>query len=110
MDTIEKLRVLADDSRYDLACACGTNNDDRRRRGKDGKWLYPVALPSGGYSVLLTREPGGTVISEQIRKVLLSKKNGAIRRETEALLFSAARAQIVAELIRPALAAGKIVV
>ena len=53
MDTIEKLKVLSEDSQYDLACACGTRNDDRRKRGPDGRWLYPVALPKGGYSVLL---------------------------------------------------------
>lgn len=53
MDTIEKLKILSEDSQYDLACACGTSKDDRRRRGLDGKWLYPVTLPQGGYSVLL---------------------------------------------------------
>jgi predicted DNA-binding helix-hairpin-helix protein len=53
MDTIEKLKVLSEDSQYDLACACGTNKDDRRKRGPDNKWLYPVSLPQGGYSVLL---------------------------------------------------------
>ena len=53
MDTIEKLKVLSEDSQYDLACACGTNKDDRRKRGPDNKWLYPVTLPQGGYSILL---------------------------------------------------------
>jgi predicted DNA-binding helix-hairpin-helix protein len=53
MDTIEKLKVLSRDSQYDLACACGTGKDEHRRRGTEGKWLYPVALPQGGYSVLL---------------------------------------------------------
>lgn len=53
MDTIEKLKILSEDSQYDLACACGTNKDNRRRRGMDGKWLYPVTLPQGGYSILL---------------------------------------------------------
>lgn len=53
MDTIEKLKVLSEDSQYDLACACGTGKDEHRRRGPDGKWLYPVALPQGGYTVLL---------------------------------------------------------
>jgi len=53
METIEKLKILSEDSQYDLACACGTNKNDRRKRGLDGKWLYPVALPQGGYSVLL---------------------------------------------------------
>lgn len=53
MDTIEKLKVLSEDSRYDLACACGTRRDEHRRRGSDGRWLYPVTLPQGGYTVLL---------------------------------------------------------
>lgn len=53
MDAIEKLKILSEDSKYDLACACGTNKYDRRRRGPAGKWLYPVTLPRGGYSVLL---------------------------------------------------------
>lgn len=53
-DTDEKLRVLADDSRYDLACACGSKGgDDHRRRGADGLWLYPASVPRGGRSVLL---------------------------------------------------------
>jgi predicted DNA-binding helix-hairpin-helix protein len=52
MDTIEKLKVLSEDSRYDLACACGTAKDDHRKRGTEGRWIYPVALPQGGYSVL----------------------------------------------------------
>ena len=53
MDTFEKLKVLSADSQYDLACACGTSRDEHRRRGADGKWLYPVVLPQGGYTVLL---------------------------------------------------------
>ncbi len=53
MNTIEKLKILSEDSQYDLACACGTGKDDRRRRGLDGRWLYPVTLPNGGYSILL---------------------------------------------------------
>jgi len=51
-DTDQKLRILSDDARYDLACACGTNADDTRRRGGDGRWIYPVTLPNGGKSVL----------------------------------------------------------
>ncbi|MCL4489717.1 MAG: dTMP kinase [Chloroflexi bacterium] len=66
-------------------------------------------LRERGYDVLCTREPGGTAIGEQIREVILSSKNDSIGHETEALLFSAARAQIVAQVIRPALAAGRIV-
>jgi predicted DNA-binding helix-hairpin-helix protein len=51
-DTNQKLEILSDDAKYDLACACGTNRDDTRRRGGDGRWIYPVTLPSGGKSVL----------------------------------------------------------
>ncbi len=43
--TREKLRILSQDSQYDLACACGMNNDDRRHRSQDDTWIYPVALP-----------------------------------------------------------------
>ena len=54
MDTREKLTVLAEASRFDLSCACGTKaNDDHRRRGPDGMWLYPVSLPGGGTSIML---------------------------------------------------------
>src|SRR4030043_860119 len=53
MDTVEKLRVLSEDSQYDLACACGTGKDEHRKRGPNGRWLFPVSLPQGGYTVLL---------------------------------------------------------
>jgi predicted DNA-binding helix-hairpin-helix protein len=53
MDIIEKLKILSNDSQYDLACACGTSRDDRRKRGLEGKWIYPITLPNGGYSVVL---------------------------------------------------------
>ena len=53
MDTLQKLDLLSEASQYDLACACGTGNDDRRKRGVDGSWIYPVPLPQGGHSVIL---------------------------------------------------------
>lgn len=54
MDTTEKLKLLADASRYDLACACGTkDNRDHRQRSASGMWLYPVSLPHGGTSIML---------------------------------------------------------
>lgn len=53
MDTLDKLKILSTDSQYDLACACGTPDQGHRRRGADGKWLYPVTLPNGGRSVML---------------------------------------------------------
>ena len=52
MEATEKLKVLSEDARYDLACACGTAKDEHRKRGSEGRWIYPVALPQGGYTVL----------------------------------------------------------
>jgi len=53
-DTRAKLQLLSDASRFDLACACGSKtNDDHRRRGADGTWLYPASLPRGGTSIML---------------------------------------------------------
>lgn len=52
LDTHRKLSILSQESQYDLACACGTNTGDRRKRSADNTWLYPVSLPNGGSSVL----------------------------------------------------------
>jgi len=62
------------------------------------------------HDVVLTREPGGTEIGDQIRAVLHDPQNVAMDARAEILLYSASRAQHVAQLIRPALAAGKIVI
>jgi dTMP kinase len=67
-------------------------------------------LREQGCKVVLTREPGGTEISDQIRQVLHDLRNAAMNPRTEILLYSASRAQHVAQLIHPALAAGKIVI
>ena len=73
--------------------------------------LLATFLEEQGYPVCFTREPGGTSIGDQIREVLLDNlDNREMRPRTEMLLFSAARAQHVEELIRPALSAGQIVV
>jgi dTMP kinase len=66
-------------------------------------------LRSEGYDVLTTREPGGTSIGDQIRAIVHDVSNAEMVAETEILLYSASRAQLVAQLIRPALATGKIV-
>ncbi|MEA2056171.1 MAG: dTMP kinase [Patescibacteria group bacterium] len=66
-------------------------------------------LAKAGYDVILLREPGGTVISEQIREVLLSPKNTSMAFTTEVLLFQAARSQIYREIVIPSLKAGKVV-
>ncbi|MHC4214179.1 MAG: radical SAM protein [Planctomycetota bacterium] len=51
-DTQRKLEILSADAQYDLACACSGGADESRKRGDDGKWVYPVTLPNGGKSVL----------------------------------------------------------
>jgi len=63
-----------------------------------------------GPAVLLTREPGGTTIGRAIRAVLLDKGHQGMSAEAELLLYFADRAQHVSEVIRPALAAGRIVI
>ena len=72
--------------------------------------LLEQALIAKGKSVLRTREPGGTDLAEQIRKLILDVRQEPVHRETELLLFLAARAQHVRERIRPALAAGQVVI
>lgn len=67
-------------------------------------------LRSKGKRVLHTREPGGTKIGEYIRNILLDQRNHGMSVMTEAFLYLAARSQIVNEIIKPALKAGKIVI
>ncbi len=71
-----------------------------------------AALRDRGQRVRLTREPGGTRLGELIRSIVLADAAGADRADAiaDALLFNAARAQLVAQVIRPALAAGEVVV
>lgn len=63
-----------------------------------------------GYDVVITREPGGTKISEKIREIILDKENKEMDSITEALLYAASRAQHVTEVIKPAVDNGKIVI
>ena len=67
-------------------------------------------LTDSGKEFIFVREPGGTVIGERIREILLDKKNSQMTARTELLLFEAARAQITDEVIKPALEEGKIVI
>ena len=66
-------------------------------------------LHQAGYSVITTREPGGTPIGDQVRSVLTRLDNTAMNPRTEILLFLASRAQLVEELVRPETQAGRIV-
>ena len=63
-----------------------------------------------GRDVVVTREPGGTVLGEQIRELLLANRGDTIAVDSEILLMFAARAQHIQQIVRPALAAGKVVV
>jgi dTMP kinase len=71
--------------------------------------LAAEELRSRGYSVIRTREPGGTLIGEQVRTVLLSPEHGNMSPVTELFLYEACRAQLIAECIRPELEAGNLV-
>jgi dTMP kinase len=67
-------------------------------------------LKAQGYAVFATREPGGTSIGEQIRVVIHDLKNVEMHPRAETLLYQAARAQIVEQVIRPRLTTGEIVI
>lgn len=71
--------------------------------------LLRAYLKEKGYLVYQTREPGGTSIGDQIRQVLHDTANIEMQATTEILLYSASRAQLVEEVIRPALARDQIV-
>ena len=79
--------------------------------GKTSHIPYLVEyLRARGHTVFPTREPGGTSISEQIRDILHDLKNAEMHPRTETLLYQAARAQIVEQVIKPRLADGEIVI
>lgn len=79
--------------------------------GKTSHIPYLVEyLREKGHSVFPTREPGGTSIGEQIREVIHDLKNVEMHPRTETLLYQAARAQIVEQVIKPRLKAGEIVI
>lgn len=67
------------------------------------------AIRQAGYDLVVTREPGGTEIGDQVRQIIMDLKNTGMFPHTEILLFQASRAQLVREVIRPNLEAGKVV-
>jgi len=79
--------------------------------GKSTQQVHIVEwFEARGREVVETREPGGTAVSEQIRQVLLDTRNAGLDRRAELLLMFAARTQLLQQVIRPALAAGKVVI
>ena len=77
-------------------------------KSTQSKLLYDY-LKRKGYRVIFIREPGGTKISEAIRQLLLDCRNDSMSAQTEMLLYMAARAQLISQIITPALRKGKIV-
>src|ERR1035437_4162483 len=69
-----------------------------------------ATLGAAGYRCLVTREPGGTALGEQVRQILLHAPDLSPVPEADALLFNAARAQLAAEVIEPALERGEVVI
>ena len=72
--------------------------------------LLKEYLEEEGYECLITREQGGTVIGEQVRQLILNPEYKEMSPVTEMLLYAASRAQLVHEVIGPALETGKIVI
>ena len=72
--------------------------------------LLKEYLEEAGYECLITREPGGTVFGEEIRQLILNPEHKEMSPVTEMLLYAASRAQLVHEVIGPALEEGKIVI
>lgn len=72
--------------------------------------LLAERLVQSGYEVVLTREPGGTKVGEKIRDILLDRDNNDMDNLTEAMLYAAARAQHVKQVIKPALEQGKLII
>jgi dTMP kinase len=72
--------------------------------------LLGIKLKEEGYDVVMTREPGGIMISEKIRDIILDNEHTMMDSRTEALLYAAARRQHLIEKVQPAIDAGKIVI
>jgi predicted DNA-binding helix-hairpin-helix protein len=86
-DTLKKLEILSADAQYDLACACGTLDDEHRKRGAQSRWIYPVTLPNGGNFPVdinkasreqLLRVPGLGEVT--VDRILEQRKDSRIRR------------------------------
>ncbi|MDR1962592.1 MAG: dTMP kinase [Planctomycetaceae bacterium] len=86
---------------FDGGDGCGKSTQQKRL----GDWFQ-----SQGYEVVLCRDPGSTALGNEIRQILLHGHELRIENKTEMLLFMAARAQMVEEIIRPALEMGKMVI
>jgi len=104
---LEILRVLCPD--MPLANGAFLSMEGMDGSGK-GSQIHDLTETLGryGFEVQVSREPGGSPIGEKIREILLDPANAEMADETEALLYAASRAQHVREVIRPAVAAGRV--
>lgn len=82
---------------------------DGSGKSTQARMLYEFLLKAGHRAIFI-REPGGTKVSEEIRGILLSNANKKLSARAELLLFLASRAELVDEVIKPALSQGKIVI
>lgn len=120
-ETVDLAAARADPHRASATLRSVTNKDrpggyfisiegpDGAGKTLQASWLA-AALTERGHDVLLTREPGGTRLGDQLYELLMANGGEPIDPIADALLFNAARAQHVAKVIRPALAAGRVVV
>ncbi len=90
---------------YFISLEGGEGAGKSTQHGRIVEWLT-----AHGKTVVEAREPGGTVVSEQVRQVLLDTRNAGLNATAELLLLFAARSQLVQEVILPALTDGKVVV
>lgn len=110
--------VVAETVQDAIGLLCGDEEPPRgfflSMEGLDGSGkstqmrMLTEKLRQYGFEVILSREPGGCPISEKIRDLVLSRENGEMDPETEAILYAASRCQHVREVIRPALRQGKL--
>jgi predicted DNA-binding helix-hairpin-helix protein len=77
-DTQKKLEILSADAQYDLACACGTKENDRRKRGAHDSGIYPVTLSGGGTSVLFRTLISNACTNERPQKSAVSKMSAGL--------------------------------
>ncbi len=104
----EILEILCPDAVRPRGAFLSVEGLDGSGKGTQIEKLAEV-LDRYGFEVVHSREPGGTPIGEKIREILLDRGNAEMADETEALLYAASRAQHVREKIRPAVAAGRVV-
>src|SRR5690242_15893099 len=99
------MQRLYSDSGVFIALEGGEGGGKSTQAAKLERWLT-----ESGHSVLLTREPGGTPVGSALRNLLLDPATGDISARTEVLVYAADRAEHVAAVLDPALAAGRVVI